>query len=113
MPDVFVVAEDEVVVAFRMVGVEGRSASGRDDALDSFRYATGSGNDSSGKPYPGIGAKILVLTHEIADLIEAEAREWQFEGDFPLIVEIPGPGKAREGRKGLVDAIREAVGIRV
>jgi vacuolar-type H+-ATPase subunit F/Vma7 len=113
MTDFFVIAEDEVVLAFRLAGAEGRGVTGREDALDAFRYATGSGTDSMGRSYPGIGAKVLVLTEGIADLLEEEAKEWQLEGNYPLIVEIPGPGGRAVGRKSLVDAIREAVGIRV
>ena len=43
MADFFVVAEEEIVLAFRMVGVDGRAASGREEALDAFRLATGRG----------------------------------------------------------------------
>jgi len=111
--DFFVIAEDEVVLAFRLAGTEGRGVTGREDALDAFRYATGSGSDRSGRPYPGIGAKVLVLTEGVADLLEDEAMEWQLGGEYPLIVEIPGPGGRAPGRKTLVDSIREAVGIRV
>jgi vacuolar-type H+-ATPase subunit F/Vma7 len=111
MADFFVVAEEEIVLAFRMVGVEGRSVSGREEALDAFRYATGTGSDPSGRPYKGIGAKVLVLTEDAADLVEDEALEWQLGGGFPLIVEIPSQGGTKQGRKGLVDLVREAVGI--
>ncbi|HOX33508.1 MAG TPA: V-type ATP synthase subunit F [Spirochaetales bacterium] len=113
MPDFFVIAEDEVVLAFKLAGAEGRGVSGREDALDAFRYATGSGADGLGRPYPGIGAKVLVLTEGVAGLLEEEAMEWQMGGEYPLVVEIPGPDGRTEGRKSLVDAIREAVGIRV
>lgn len=113
MADFFIIAEDEVVLAFRLVGAEGRGVAGRDDALDAFRYATGSGPDPTGRPYPGVGAKVLVLTEGVADLLEEESKEWQLGGEYPLIVEIPGPGGRVAGRKSLVDAIREAVGIRV
>jgi vacuolar-type H+-ATPase subunit F/Vma7 len=113
VPDFFVIAEDEVVLAFRLAGVDGMAASGREEALDAFRRVTGSGADPLGKPYPGLGAKVLVLTEELADLIGDEAREWQLGGEYPLIVEIPGPGERRPGRKSLADAIREAVGVNV
>ena len=113
MPDFFVIAEDEVALAFRIVGAEARGVFGREDALDAFRYATGSGSDPLGKSYPGIGAKVLILTDSVAGLLDEETKEWQLGGDFPLIVEIPGPGGRAEGRKSLVDAIREAIGIRV
>jgi vacuolar-type H+-ATPase subunit F/Vma7 len=111
MADFFVVAEEEIVLAFRMVGVDGRAVSGREDALDAFRHATGTGSDPSGRPYKGVGAKVLILTEEVADLLEAEALEWQLEGGFPLIVEIPSQGPSRPGRKGLVALVREAVGV--
>jgi len=109
--DFFVVAAEETVLAFRMLGVSGRPASGREEALDAFRFATGTGADPSGRAYKGIGAKVLILTEEVADLIEAEALEWQFRGDFPLIVEIPAQGPGRPGRKSLEDVVREAVGV--
>jgi len=109
--DFFVVAEEEIVLAFRLVGVPGRAVSGREEALDAFRYATGNGSDPSGRTYAGIGAKVLILTEAAADLLEPEALEWQLSGRFPLIVEIPSQGQPRVGRKGLVDLVREAVGV--
>ena len=111
MADFFVVAEEEIVLAFRMVGVDGRAVSGREEALEAFRYATGRGSDPSGRGHKGIGAKVLILTEEVADLLEAESLEWQLRGDFPLIVEIPSQGQGRPGRKTLEDAVREAVGV--
>jgi V/A-type H+-transporting ATPase subunit F len=109
--DFFVVAEEEIVLAFRMVGVDGRAVSGREEALDAFKHATGTGADPSGRPYKSIGTKVLILTEEIADLVEDEALEWQLAGNFPLIVEIPSQGQPRPGRKGLVELVREAVGV--
>ncbi len=111
MADFFVVAEEEIALAFRMVGVEGRAASNREEAVDAFRYATGTGADPSGRAYRGIAAKVLILTEEVADLVSAEAMEWQLGGGFPLIVEIPSRGPAKAGRKSLEDAVREAVGV--
>ena len=111
MADFFVIAEEEIVLAFRMVGVDGRAVSGREDALDAFRYATGMGADPSGRAYKGIGAKVFILTEEVADMIEAEAMAWQLAGGFPLIVEIPSQGQGKTGRKSLEDAVRDAVGV--
>jgi vacuolar-type H+-ATPase subunit F/Vma7 len=111
MADFFVVAEEEIVLAFRMVGVDGRPVASRDEALDAFKEATGTGSDPSGRPYKGIGAKVLILTEDVADLLEAEALEWQLEGKFPLIVEIPSQEQSRPNRKGLIELVREAVGV--
>ena len=111
MADFFVVAEEEIVLAFQMVGVDGRAVTCREEALDAFRCATGTGADLSGRAYRGIGAKVLVLTEDVADMLETEAMEWQLAGGFPLIVEIPSQGKGKAGRKSLEDAVREAVGV--
>jgi V/A-type H+-transporting ATPase subunit F len=110
---IFAVAEEELVLAFRLAGAEGRAVSGRDEALAVFRAVT------QGKSMPDLpeaeirDAKILVLSNEVSDMIAEEAREWQLSGGFPLIVEIPGLLDSNPDRKGLVDAIREAVGISV
>jgi len=109
--DFFVVAEEEIVLAFRMVGVDGRAASGREEALDAFRFATGTAADPSGRPYKSRGVKVLILTEDVADALESEALEWQLAGGFPLIVEIPSQGRPRAGRKSLVALVREAVGV--
>jgi vacuolar-type H+-ATPase subunit F/Vma7 len=111
MADFFVVAEEEIVLAFRMVGVDGRPVSNREEALDAFNQATGRGSDPSGRPYKGLGAKVLILTDEIAELLEEETLAWQLGGQFPLIVEIPSQSQARTGRKGLIELVREAVGV--
>jgi len=102
--DFFVIAEEELVLAFRMVGIAGAAAEGRDEALAAFRSAASA---EEGRP------RILILTEEVADLLAAEARAWQLSGEYPLIVEIPSQGERRPGRKGLVDAIREAIGVSV
>jgi vacuolar-type H+-ATPase subunit F/Vma7 len=111
MPDFFVIAEEELVLAFRMAGAGGQAVSGRDEALVAFRRAIGR---SSGPDGPDAGRpKILVLMEDVADMIGDEAREWQAGGEYPLIVEIPGQGRRREGRKGLADLVREAVGVSI
>ena len=115
MSDFFVIAEEELVIAFRLVGIEGHAASGRDEALAAFREAT-SGRGRKGtqsRAGRGAGAKVLILTEEVMDLLEAETKEWQMAGDYPLIVEIPSQGARRPRRKGLVDAVREAIGVRI
>ncbi len=113
MTGIFVIAEEELVLAFRLAGAEGRAVSGREEALAVFRAIT-QGTHLPGLPdNVGREARILVLSNETSDMIADEAREWQLSGGFPLIVEIPGLLESNPDRKGLVDAIREAVGISV
>ncbi len=86
--------------------MDGRAASGRDEALDAFRKATG---ELSG----GETIKVLILTEEVADLLEEEVKAWQMSGAYPLIVEVPGQGPRSGDRKSIVDAIREAIGVMI
>jgi vacuolar-type H+-ATPase subunit F/Vma7 len=57
--------------------------------------------------------KILILTEQVSAMIEEEVTAWQFGGSYPLVVEVPGIAGHLENRRSLVDAIREAVGVRV
>lgn len=106
MAGIFVIAEEEIVLAFRMAGVDGRSASGREEALEAFRKATGG-------LVGGQAVKVLVLTEEVSDLLEEEVKAWQMSGAYPLIVEVPGQGERSATRKSIVDAVREAVGVMI
>ncbi len=119
MPDFFFIGEEELLVAFRLVGVGGRAVYGRDDALEAFLTATGQKRLTRrpDEPAPveatGSGSKVLILSSGVVGLLEEEARDWQFRGDYPLVVEIPSPGAAPDGGRSLLAAIREAVGISI
>lgn len=118
MADFFFIGEEELLVAFRLVGVVGRAVQGREEALEAFLQATG-----QRKPAPadgnlpvqetGRGAKVLILSSGVAMALEEEARAWQFRGDYPLIVEVPSPGSSPDEGASLLKAIREAVGISI
>ncbi len=103
--DFFVIGDDEVVIGFGFVGVEGAVARTREEALAAFRKATSGG--------AGETVKILILTEQVADLIPDEVMEWQMNGSYPLIVDVPGIGGRMPDRKSLMDSIREAVGLHV
>ncbi len=94
-----------------MTGVEGTAAETRAEVLEAFNKVTGKGG-VVGVPSSEI-PRVLILTEDAADLIQAEELEWQKTGKFPLIVEIPGLNGHNPSRKSLTDAIREAVGVQV
>jgi vacuolar-type H+-ATPase subunit F/Vma7 len=109
-----VIGEREIVLAFALVGVAGTVAGNRDEALEAFYRATGRGSLlAGGTPTEGERAKVLILTEEIAAMLETEVRDWQMGTEYPLIVDIPGLQGHLTGRKSLTDSIREAIGIHV
>ena len=98
----FVIGDEEIVIGFNFVGVRGVVVNNRDEALEEFEKAVNSGD-----------ILVLILTEGVSILIEEQVSDWQFKGSYPLIVEIPGIEGHIEGRKTLLDSIKEAIGISV
>ncbi|MCX7026270.1 MAG: ATPase V [Spirochaetes bacterium] len=103
MTEIYVIAEEELVIAFRMIGLEGVAVSGREEAVAAFRAAVD----------PSSGCKMLILSEEIGDALGAELVQWQLSGNYPLVVDIPPLSGSPAGHKSLVDAVRQAIGIKI
>jgi V/A-type H+-transporting ATPase subunit F len=100
--DFFVLGEEEIIIGFNVVGIQGRVVITKDEALEGFLHAVS---------IPGL--KVLILTEEVSSLISEKVMDWNMRNRFPLLVEIPGIQGRLEGRKTLVESIREAIGISV
>ena len=107
----YIIGQREIVLAFKMTGIDGTVADTREQVLDAFNRFTGKGG-VAGVPVEQL-PRVLILTEEAAALIEQEEIEWQKTGKFPLIVEVPGLNGHLKGKKTLSDAIKEAVGVEV
>lgn len=107
----FVIGEREIVLAFKLVGVEGSIVVNRTEAIDAFNRITGRGGTASvpvdERP------KVLILTEDVSLMLEEEVLDWQKGAKYPLIVEVPGINGHIQGKKSLTESIREAVGIQV
>ncbi|MCR5725573.1 MAG: V-type ATP synthase subunit F [Treponema sp.] len=104
----FVIGERELVLGFKLVGVDGAIAANRSEALEAFNRVTGMGD----VPVPE-RPKVLILTEEVSSLLDEEVLVWQKKATYPLIVEIPGLNGHLSGKRSLSDAIRDAVGIQI
>lgn len=105
----YIIGDKEIVLAFRLTGIEGEVALTRESVLEAFLRVTG----QSKKSVVGEVAKVLILTERASALIDEEVVAWQKKGKFPLIVEIPGLEGKLKGRQSLSASIREAVGVQV
>ena len=103
MKEIFVLAEEELVIAFRMIGVDGSAVAGADDALATFRRVTGASGE----------CRMLILAEDIADMLGTELIDWQLSGRYPLVVEIPPLSGSQPDHVQLVDAVRQAIGIKI
>jgi vacuolar-type H+-ATPase subunit F/Vma7 len=96
-----VIGAEELVIGFRFVGVAGTTVKTEAEARE-FKAVTEAGS-----------VMVLIMTEQVAAMLAREVMDWQMNGSYPLIVEIPGIEGHLESRASLLDSIREAVGLRV
>lgn len=116
--DFYFLGDEELVTAFRLIGIHGMAVKNAEEAASVFTKITGgnanfSGTELSDSAPDSDTCHVLLLTEETADWLGTDLVDWQLSGRYPLIVEIPGISGRQEGRKTLVDSIREAIGIHV
>lgn len=115
MIEIFVLAEEEIVLAFRMIAIEGLSVANKEEACRIFTAIT----HDKAAPGPKGGTfdlsqcKMLIISEDVADMLGNGLTDWQLEGQFPLIVEIPPLSGHVEGHARLVDMVRQAIGIKI
>ncbi|MDR2783948.1 MAG: ATPase V [Treponema sp.] len=111
--DYFFIGDPELVTGFKFVGIDGIAANNEEEARRVFRRVTDGFDEVTNTVVPTEGCRILILTQEVADWLGERLIDWQIGAQYPLIVELPGMVGRIQGRKTLVDSIREAIGIHV
>ena len=106
----YFLGDEELVTAFRFIGIHGMAVRDADDAVAVFKDITEGAHNTGEAP---LGCHVLIVTEETAVWLGDYLIDWQLSGRYPLIVEIPGISGKQEGRKTLVDSIREAIGIHI
>jgi V/A-type H+-transporting ATPase subunit F len=99
---VLVIGNPEAVRGFSLVGVDGQIASTADEvnqALDSALAASDIG--------------IILITQDVASLVEPRMDYLKLRSTVPLVVEIPGPGGVSPDQPSLGDIVLRAIGIRI
>ena len=100
----FVLGEEDVVLGFNFIGIQGKTADTNDEVIAEFKKITNG-------DYGEIG--VLLLTEKISEQLDERLMKWQLSGKYPLIVEIPGMDGHLEGKKSMLDSIRKAIGLSV
>ncbi|PKL25895.1 MAG: Vacuolar H+transporting two-sector ATPase F subunit [Spirochaetae bacterium HGW-Spirochaetae-3] len=98
----FVIGDEDTVLGFGMVGVDGRVAGDVAEAEAAFDAATAD---------PDVG--ILVVTERAAELIRPRVDRYLFSDTFPLIVEIPDRSGRMTGRPTIRETVNSAIGIKL
>jgi V/A-type H+-transporting ATPase subunit F len=98
----FVIGDRQTVLGFRLVGIEGKRAEEREEALAALDGAV-SRKD--------VG--IVLVTEAVAERIRDEVDARLYGMGFPLVLEIPDASGPSPERPGIEDVVRKAIGISI
>jgi V/A-type H+-transporting ATPase subunit F len=98
----FVIGDDDTVLGFGMVGVQGRVVEDAAQAASAFAAAIAWSD-----------AGIVIITERAADLIRPRVTEYSFRKEFPLIVEIPDRRGRIKGRPSIRETVNAAIGVKL
>lgn len=96
----YVIGDEETVLGFRLVGVEGRVVETPEETRQVLQEVL---------KMEGIG--IVILTERIAASLREEIDRHIFKTSFPLLIEIPDRQGPLEGRLSIREMVRSAVGV--
>ena len=98
----FIIGDEDSVLGFGMVGVEGKVAESAADAEAAF---------SAALEAKDVG--IVILTERTADLIRRVVDAYVLSRRFPLVVEIPDRRGPLPGRRNIREMVTDAIGIKL
>ena len=99
---VLVIGHPEAVLGFSLAGVEGRpvlEAAEAERALDEALAARDVG--------------IVLVTQDVARMVQARMDDLKLHSTVPLIVEIPSPEGVRPDEPSLGEMVLRAIGIKL
>jgi V/A-type H+/Na+-transporting ATPase subunit F len=99
---VLVIGHPEAVLGYSLAGVQGQAATTADEVNQALDKALAS---------PDIG--IILVTQNVAKLIEARMDNLQLRSTIPLVVEIPGPEGIGPDQPSLSDVVLRAIGVKI
>jgi V/A-type H+-transporting ATPase subunit F len=97
-----VIGHNEAVLGFSLVGVHGQAVTTAEQAHQALDEALSASD---------VG--IILVTEDVAELIQARMDQLKLRSTVPLVVEIPGPGGPRPDRPSLSEVIKRAVGVKI
>jgi V/A-type H+-transporting ATPase subunit F len=99
---VLVIGHPEAVLGFSLAGVHGQpaaSAAEANQALDDALKAKDIG--------------IVLVTQDVAGMIQARMDDLKLHSTIPLVVEIPSPAGVPAGQPSLGEIVLRAIGIKL
>jgi V/A-type H+-transporting ATPase subunit F len=99
---VLTVGHPDAVLGFSLAGVDGRIATTAEEVNSALDDALAA---------PDVG--VVLVTEDVAQLIEGRMDHLRLRSTVPLVVEIPGPEGVRPGYPSLSEIVRRAIGVKI
>jgi V/A-type H+-transporting ATPase subunit F len=99
---VLVIGHPEAVLGFSLAGVHGRAVTTAEEADKALDEALSSKENG-----------IVLVTQDVAQLIQARVEHLKLRSTIPLVVEIPSPAGVPEDQPSLSDIVLKAIGIKL
>ena len=99
---ILVIGHPDAVLGFSLAGVGGKVATTSDAVNQTLNEAQA--NKDVG---------IVLMTHDVAELIPARMEHLKLRSTIPLVVEIPSSGGMPEGQASLGEIVLKAIGIKL
>jgi len=99
---VLVIGNQDAVLGFSLVGVHGKTVASIQEASDALDEALAT---------PDTG--IVLVTADVAELIQARMDQLKLRSTVPLVVEIPGPMGVGANQPSLNEIVLRAIGIKL
>ncbi|HET9911615.1 MAG TPA: V-type ATP synthase subunit F [Anaerolineales bacterium] len=99
---VLVIGHREAVLGFSLAGVNGQAVSTAEEADKALNEALASKD---------VG--IILVTQDIAQLLQERVEDLKLHSTIPLVVEIPSPAGVPEDQPSLSEVVLKAIGIKL
>ncbi len=99
---VLVIGHPDAVLGFSLAGVEGTAVSDGEQA-----------NAALDAALKDRDLGIVLVTKDVARLMDARMEQLKLRSTMPLIVEIPSPAGVQPGEPSLGEVVLRAIGIRL
>jgi len=98
---VMVIGNQDAVLGFSLVGVHGKAVTTAKETNQALDEAMSS--DDTG---------IILVTEDVAKLVETRMDQLKLHSTVPLVVEIPGPQGEETDRPSLNEVVLRAIGVK-
>jgi V/A-type H+-transporting ATPase subunit F len=99
---VFVIGNQEAVLGFSLVGVYGKAVTSAPEVNEALDEALSNAENG-----------IVLVTEDVAALVQARMNQLKLRSTVPLVVEIPGPQGVASDQPTLNEIVLRAIGVKL